>query len=73
MTRRLTYLGGPLDGDIVDDQGPEIRMLAAPPLAYYVAGGSPEVRPLSILHFTARQDYDGRWFYVLRPQTKGKP
>lgn len=67
MTRRLTYLGGPLDGDIIDDHGPEMRMLAGPLPAYYAAAeGLPELRPLPILYFTARQDDDGRWFYVLR-------
>jgi hypothetical protein len=63
--RRVTFLGGPRDGDIINEAGHRIRVPVPRPITYV-----PDVDYLplpgpSVVEYVARQDIDGRWFYVI--------
>lgn len=73
--RRVTFHGGPLDGETIDWHGPYFRMPVPRGPRYYTsdeaaAASLPTAIAYRTVEFTAYQDDDGRWWYVIdRPVT----
>ena len=67
--RRFTILGGPHDGAIVPDSGMTMQMPEVAPLPPFSDLLAEDAIPPVALEFRttlyhARQDHDGRWWYV---------
>lgn len=65
MARRCTFLGGPRDGDIVDYTHHMILIPITTPVTYAPMPTEPAL--IRSMAFEAKQDYDGRWWYVKQP------
>lgn len=66
--RRLTYLGGPHDGQITDWRGWRVHH-PVPRRVGYVGPEEAARLPQTVSRtvvYEARQDSDGRWWYVLQ-------
>lgn len=60
-----TILGGPRDGETIEWMGHELRMPVPRPIARFDPGDKPSAIPdLKVDRYAARQDLDGRWWYV---------
>lgn len=62
----LTILGGPHDGKVVSNVGPTLRMYDPPTFSVVSVEG--EYAPSALSEpktYRARQDLNGRWWYVL--------
>jgi hypothetical protein len=66
--RRCTILGGQRDGEIVDYAGAVSYVPVTRPISavHFAADGKlPAYSPIEREVYRARQDRDGRWWYVL--------
>lgn len=73
--RRVTFHGGPRDGETIDWRGPYFRMpVPRVTRSFTMPSEDEDALPTAIAYrtveFTAYQDDDGRWWYVIdRPTT----
>ena len=72
--RRCTILGGQRDGEIVDYVGATYYVPVTRPIsaAYFTLDAElPAYSPIEREVYRARQDRDGRWWYVLEGELAG--